>query len=294
MNDDLELLASAYLDGDVTPDERAQVEADPELAIEVERLRQVRALLAAEAPTTISTRERHLAAALDAWDRLPETERTGAGGDITPAGLVAAPRPASLDARRQARRRTWILSAAAGLVVVLGGGIVLNSLGTGSSDDSASEAPLGASTDARADDEFGVLEERALQVEGDVAEEVAQDAAPDLAVAEADEPIGGAEAPPPEEDLANLTSLDDLAAFAASALDATTSQVDAPASTDAPSAGGSDAAGFDIRKCAGVDTVVGPASYNGVLVIVGIAEGRTEAVAHTPDDCGEIARARLP
>ena len=39
MNDDLTLLASTYLDGEATPDERARVEADPALLAEVERLR---------------------------------------------------------------------------------------------------------------------------------------------------------------------------------------------------------------------------------------------------------------
>ena len=45
MNDDLTLLASAYLDGDVTADVRARVEADASLLAEVERLRNVRAAL---------------------------------------------------------------------------------------------------------------------------------------------------------------------------------------------------------------------------------------------------------
>ena len=45
MNDDLTLLASAYLDGEATPDERARVEADPSLLREVERLRAARATL---------------------------------------------------------------------------------------------------------------------------------------------------------------------------------------------------------------------------------------------------------
>ena len=54
MNDDLTLLASAYLDGDVTADERARVEADPELIAEVERLRYVKVLLADTEPSPIS------------------------------------------------------------------------------------------------------------------------------------------------------------------------------------------------------------------------------------------------
>ena len=45
MNDDLTLLASAYLDGEATPDERARVEADAALLVEVERLRTARMAL---------------------------------------------------------------------------------------------------------------------------------------------------------------------------------------------------------------------------------------------------------
>ncbi len=78
MNDDLILLASAYLDGDVTADERARVDNDTEALAEVDRLRSVRALLGDVEPQAISVREAQLAMALDAWDRLPERERTGA------------------------------------------------------------------------------------------------------------------------------------------------------------------------------------------------------------------------
>jgi hypothetical protein len=77
MNDDLSSLASRYLDGDADADERAQVDVDPELQAEVARLRMVRAVVADLDEPIISVRERHLAAALDAWDRLPPAERTG-------------------------------------------------------------------------------------------------------------------------------------------------------------------------------------------------------------------------
>ena len=73
MNDDLILLASAYLDGDVTADERARVESDPELLGEVERLRSVRIMLGAVEPSSISVREQHLATALGAWDTVVAT-----------------------------------------------------------------------------------------------------------------------------------------------------------------------------------------------------------------------------
>ena len=93
MNDDLTILASAYLDGDVTADERAQVESSDELLAEVDRLRTVRALVSNASlaePAPISMRERHLSGALDAWERLPENERTGALRDSTPNAADAA------------------------------------------------------------------------------------------------------------------------------------------------------------------------------------------------------------
>src|SRR5688572_7524190 len=87
-DDDLNQLASAYLDDETTPDERARVETDHEVTATVARMRAVRALLADVEPAAISMRERQLAAALDAWDRVPHTER--AVRDATPTGANAA------------------------------------------------------------------------------------------------------------------------------------------------------------------------------------------------------------
>ena len=92
-DDDLIILASAYLDGDVTADERVRVESSPELLAEVDRLRTVRAVVSTTSsahPAPISARERHLSTALDAWDRLPDNERTGALRDSTPSGADRA------------------------------------------------------------------------------------------------------------------------------------------------------------------------------------------------------------
>lgn len=145
-----ELLASAYLDGEVTPEERAQVEASQEVLAEVERLRQVRAVLGATTePPPISVREEHLAAALDVWDRMPETERAGevtpsAGMDAAAAAAISTPAPTSLSSRRDRRsgRGTtkWLLGAAAGLAVIAGAGVVLQGLGSSSDNDSAGDA----------------------------------------------------------------------------------------------------------------------------------------------------------
>lgn len=146
----IELLASAYLDGEVTPEERAQVEANDEALAEVERLRQVRAVLGATTePPAISVREAHLAAALGVWDRMPETERAGqltpsAGMDAAAGAAISTPAPTSLSSRRDRRsgRGTtkWLLGAAAGLAVIAGAGIVLQGLDSGNDSDSAGDA----------------------------------------------------------------------------------------------------------------------------------------------------------
>ncbi|MGB7880955.1 MAG: hypothetical protein WBL31_19475, partial [Ilumatobacteraceae bacterium] len=172
MNDDDTLLASAYLDGDVTEDERALVETDLELLAEVARLRQVRALLADQEPPSISRREEHLAAALDAWDRLPEAERTGAARDITPAALRRGASPASaaaaatittptsLEHRRRAAINRRMLGAAAAIVLVLAGGVALQTLSSSSDDEASSSAEASLP-----------LEEAALAAPADAASE---------------------------------------------------------------------------------------------------------------------------
>lgn len=64
MTDDLHLLASAYLDGDVTADERARAEADPEVMDLVDRMARMRSVIADVTPAARSVRETAIAAAL--------------------------------------------------------------------------------------------------------------------------------------------------------------------------------------------------------------------------------------
>lgn len=310
MNDELTQLASAYLDGHVTADERARVESTPELLAEVERLRSVAALVANVEAPLISLREQQLAAALEAWDRVPETERRGTNRDITPqaiergadaavlAGAASITAPSRGDRRRFTLNRR-LLGAAAALVVVLGGGIALQTL-TSSSDDQES------SDSATAESSAGAPEEASLAAAPEN-ERASDEAASDLAgggdgttatdTTELDTGILDA-APPADRELEQLNNPEELGIFAADAVGAPTSP-DVPAATsapadDLPTDATESALETDWPLCLGADYVVGPARYRDVEVIVGIDESRDLALAYLSTGCREIARVRLP
>ena len=278
MNDDLTLLASAYLDGDVTADERARVEADPALLVEVDRLRYVRVLLADVEPSSISVRESLLANALDAWDRVP------------------AP-PIPLAERRRPNTNRRLLGAAAALVLVLAGGIVLQTVSSGADDDSVTQS----ASEVTSAPEVAALAESTEAETAIVADEVAP-SAPGPAIAAAD----GAEldtgindaAPPTETELEQLDTPEELGIFASDA-------VGAPQDPEVPAA---TSESIDDRLtdsqatilaaqwplCLGADYVVGPARYGTTSVVVGVDESRELAIAYEAADCHEVARARLP
>jgi hypothetical protein len=303
MTDDLTLLASAYLDGDVTADERARVENDPDTLAVVEQLRSVRALLNDVEPPSISVREAQLATVLDIWDRLPQLERTGARRDITPVGIdsaavagaasVTAPTP--LSGRRRSSRTSstrWLAGAAAALVLVLAGGVALQLSSTddsGGTDDASTAADGVATTEALEGDARGGAAD-------------AVEAAPEAATAEAtpDLDTGIDNAAPPGENAGvdQLDTLEDLADFAAAAVGAP-SAPDVPAATSAASDEElSEAETFlaeaEFPRCLGVDLIVGPAVFGDVPVVVGVDEGRNLAIAYRAANCAEVARVRLP
>ncbi len=135
------LLASAYLDGEATADERALVETSSETLAEVTALSQVRDVLAATAPLpSLSEREANLAGALDVWERMSDLERSGeatpaSGVDAAAAAALSTPVSTSQGRRsrsgRSRDRRSgspgasqWLLGAAAALVVVAGAAAV--------------------------------------------------------------------------------------------------------------------------------------------------------------------------
>ena len=312
MNDESTLLASVYLDGDVTADERARVEADPDVLAEVERLRYVRVLLADTEPSPISVRESLLANALDAWDRVPSAERTGAIRDATPrtlkrgvdpataAAAASITAPTSLADRRRATANRRLLGAAAAIVLVLAGGIVLQTVSFGTDDDTASQT---------ASDATNPPEAAALESAGDAdAVSAADEAAPSAQIpaAAATVPEGSAQldtginnaAPPTETGLEQLSTPEELAIFASDA-------VGAPQDPDVPAA---TSASIDDRLtdsqqailelewplCLGADYVVGPARYGTTDVVVGVDESRELALAYQAENCREVARARLP
>jgi hypothetical protein len=303
MNDDLTLLASAYLDGDVTADERARVEADSEVLAEVDRLRSVRALLSDVEPPSISVREAQLSTALDAWDRLPPLERTGARRDNTPVGVdaaalagaaaVSAPTPLSNRRRSRSSSTRWLTGAAAALVLVLAGGVALQ-LGTtddGADTDDASAAVAAVEVTQAADD-------AQRDAESSESAEAAPQAATAEAVPELDTGIDSAAPPGENAGVNQLDTLQDLADFAAAAIGAP-SAPDVPAATSAASDEElSEAETFlaeaEFPRCLGVDTIVGPAVFGDIPVVVGIDEGRSLAIAYRAANCAEVARVRLP
>ncbi len=150
-------LASAYLDGEVTADERARVESDETLRARVDELRAIRDALAAPLPVA------------------SDAERESAI-----AAAVGVSNVASLDVAR-ARRRMRIASIAAAVVLVLGAvGVLLSitggqnqdkfqtvagSIGSTAGDANAAQAPQangtgGASTAAPGRASLGAFSDR--------------------------------------------------------------------------------------------------------------------------------------
>ncbi len=288
MNDDLTLLASAYLDGDVTADERARVEADESLLAEVDRLRYVQALLAETGPTSISVRETLLANALAAWDRVPATATTS----------TTTTAPTSLADRRRTSTNRRLMGVAAAIVLVLAGGIVLQTVSSDNGDDTTSSS----ADDATDLPEVAALAETATEATAATADVPPSAPAPVVVEtlpegAELDTGINDA-APPSETELEQLSTPEELGIFASDA-------VGAPQDPDVPAA---TSASVDDRLtdsqltvleaqwplCLGADLVVGPALYLSVEVVVAIDESRDLALAYEAENCREVARARLP
>ncbi|MEO1057870.1 MAG: hypothetical protein AAFY28_13240 [Actinomycetota bacterium] len=341
-------LASAYLDGELDDDATSSVEADDDTMRAVRAMTSAKALLADTDPAPISMRERHLAAALDAWERLPEPERLGARRDSTPAGVdgaaaagaaaVTAP-PTPMRRRRTRNNAAWLTAAAAALVLVLAGGLIVQTVtdDRDDSDDSSDIATGDVTSDTlpATDAQTRTVAPSATAESFDASGEVFTEEADDQAVAAdtestvsdgspADEAEDAGEAsgalelgpddrgPPPDTDLEVLNTPDDVALFAAAAVDAPTApdieddtsasddaavDTDADADTDAGAGAQPEDALPELAAeplCGAVDVVVGRAFYAGQLAIIGVDNAADVAYAHLPETCVELVRAALP
>jgi len=128
MNDEQYLLANAYLDGDVTADERRIAEADPDVMSEVESLRALQAELRETPEASPEAREAAIAAAMNAFHARAAVDTTESAPEepsaATPAVVPFRPRPAYAK----------YLAVAAALVAVAGLGIVVSQAGGGDDD----------------------------------------------------------------------------------------------------------------------------------------------------------------
>lgn len=133
--DERRLLASAYLDDELSPADRARAEADPAVLAEVEALRSVRAALAAVPAPDPGRRDAAIAAAV-----------------ATAGTTVEAPPQPTVEARRRAR---WYapLAAAAAVAVLVVGGIVALRDGGGDDDAGSSDVTRQAPAETQTADE---------------------------------------------------------------------------------------------------------------------------------------------
>lgn len=161
-DEELDLLASSFLDGEATPEEVAMIERDPALLARVEQLRVAQAALRAPVrPASAQLKEDQLATALAAFDASdrPTTvmavDEPAALSTEDPDATVAQP-VIDLRARRDQRERRqeeaagrmrW-LSAVAGVLVFAAGAVFLiGQVGGGDDGEFAGDVPA-ADTEA--------------------------------------------------------------------------------------------------------------------------------------------------
>ncbi len=178
-DDDLDLLASAFLDGEATSEEVAMVERDPELLARVEQLRAISGRLGASvSPPPAALKEQHLAAALAEFDNptaAAPTVKVAPGEVVDMTDRVRnADRPTSLDGRRaaKAKRRSipqWLPAAAAFLLI--GGGVVWLAGQTGSDDMDAATEALDTAAGSDESSDFATEESQRAESESSAAGE---------------------------------------------------------------------------------------------------------------------------
>ena len=132
MNDEQELLASAYLDDALTGEERTRAEADPEVMAAVERMAELRRALSIVEPPDPVRRDVAINAALELFEASQAPEVSAADQPRAPSSVTA------LSTRRSSR---WLIpAAAAALVAIVAGSIVASR--DGQDDDEAGSAAV--------------------------------------------------------------------------------------------------------------------------------------------------------
>ena len=156
MNDDQIFLANAYLDGELTDEERALAEADPEVMAEVEELRALQELVRDVDPPTDLARRTAVAAAMAQFS-------------ATAAGAVSRPpAPAPIPFRPRPSYAKY-LAVAAGVLGVGVLGVAIANLDTGDDDsaDTAAEEPADEPAESRLTEAADVLAEPADEADDD-------------------------------------------------------------------------------------------------------------------------------
>lgn len=180
MNDEQNLLANAYFDGELTAEERRFAEADPEVMTEVEHLRALQFDLRDVAAPTPDAREAAIGAAMAAF------------GTATTAATATATAPAIPFRKRPAYAR--YLGVAAAIVAVAGLGIVISQsdLGGGDDDSSATDEPVA---------QIEALDEQFAEGTAESTFEDTADTAGDV-IAESESGAGAAATAPADADIA--------------------------------------------------------------------------------------------
>lgn len=135
MNDEQTFLANAYLDGELTVDERRIAEADPEVMTEVEQLRALQSALRDTPPPSVEARESAISAAMATFGEIAAGEIAATGAPIVEAEPTKAPVVVPFRPRPAYAK---FLGVAAAVVAVAGLGIIVSQAGRGS-DDSATD-----------------------------------------------------------------------------------------------------------------------------------------------------------
>ena len=166
MNDEQIFLANAYLDGELTADERRIAEADPEVMTEVEQLRALQTELRAVPPPSADARESAISAAMASFGSTATDESVSDHAPTAAPVVPFRPRPAYAK----------FLAVAAAVVAVAGLGIVVsqNSRGDDDSSDVAADMVEEASVERN-----GALTESFDTAEATEGDDMADDVADD-------------------------------------------------------------------------------------------------------------------